>query len=147
MAAYGASTGFTLLVWIDPESWRLTNMDEEQRRATEKELLEDACTLLCGRWGMDSTIVDDSGDTYAFFSCPRFVVSSATLLRALGSLGDSVKFHRGAAGDNHKLLIRYRKCLSKYNVQDKVSEGSYSEGFEGNQSGPSWSANKRPRTK
>ncbi|QRK03684.1 nonstructural protein 3 [Duck-associated chapparvovirus 1] len=139
MAGFGGSSGFTLLVWCDRDSWRFEGMDSQQRHDTEKELLADVITLLCGRWGMEGSIVEDSGDTFAFFVCPRFVISTATLTRALGTLAGTMKFHRGSATDNWKLLVEYRKCLLKYDVPDKVSEGSFGEGFEGSQSGHAWS--------
>nr|QMI57948.1 hypothetical protein [Wood duck chaphamaparvovirus] len=148
MAGFGASTGFTLLVWVDPESWRFEGLDEEQRLAKKAELLQDACTLLCGRWGMESSIMEHSGESYAFFSCPRFVVSSATLLRALGTLASCIKFHRGSPTDKPELLIAYRQCLLKYAVPDRVSEDSFGKEFGESQSGHTWgNVSKRPRTK
>nr|WPV87702.1 nonstructural protein 3 NS3 [Chaphamaparvovirus anseriform 7] len=143
MATFGTSNGFTLLVWCDPESWRFEGLDQEQRSDKERELIQDAVTLLSGRWGMEGTIVEDSGVLYAFFVCPRFVVSTATIIRALGDLGGTIKIHRGTATDTAKLLIEYRKCLAKYNVPDKVSEGSFGEGYGENQSGTSWGKRQR----
>ncbi|UOH27025.1 nonstructural protein 3 [Chaphamaparvovirus galliform4] len=147
MAGFGSSTGFTLLVWVDPESYRLQNLAEEQRIAKKKEMLEDTVTLLCGRWGMEGTCLEDRGDLYAFFSCSKFVVSSATIIRALGDLSSCVKFHRGGPADKAEFLIRYRQCLQKYNVQDKVSDAFSGGEYEGNSVGTNWNANKRPRTK
>lgn len=146
MAGFGASSGFTLLAWVNSDTWRLEGLDEDQRADKTKELLQDCITLFCGRWGMEGTLVEDGRDLYAFFSCPRFVVSSATLLRALGTLGEAIQFHRGAASDNHRLLIEYRKCLRKYDVADKVTEDFTGSGSEASQSGQFWqSAAKRAR--
>ncbi|UOH27029.1 nonstructural protein 3 [Chaphamaparvovirus galliform5] len=147
MAGFGSSSGFTLLVWLDTDSWRLQNVAEEQRLDKEKEMLEDICTLLCGRWGMEGSVMEDSGHIYAFFSCAKFVVSTATLLRAVGDLADSVKLHRGSFGDKPEFLIRYRKCLLKYHVAEKVSDAFSGEGYEGSNAGNNWSVNKRQRTK
>lgn len=148
MAGFGSSSGFTLLAWVNPDTWRFEGLDEGQRKDKEQEMLQDCVTLLCGRWGMEATVIEDSGVPYAFFTCPRFVVSTATLLRALGGLAEGIKFHRGAPTDNYKLLIDYKKCLAKYGVPDKVSE-DYSGGEYGaSQSGASWgSGAKRPRAK
>ncbi|QMI57828.1 hypothetical protein [Chestnut teal chaphamaparvovirus 1] len=146
MAGFGSSNGFTLLAWVDPNTWRFEGMDEEQRNDREKELLDDCVTLLCGRWSMESSIVEDSGTPYAFFVCPRFVVSTATLSRALGDLAEAIKFHRGGPTDNYKLLINYKKCLVKYNVPEKVSEGSFGSDYGESQSAQAWGQQaKRPR--
>lgn len=138
MAGFGSSTGFTLLVWINPDTWRLEGLDVEQRVDKTREMLQDVITLYGGRWGMEGTLVEDGGDLYAFFVCSRFVVSQATLLRALGTLSEAVKMHRGGPTDNHRLLIEYRKCLLKYDVQDKVTEDYSGEGYAASQSGQSW---------
>lgn len=87
---------------------------------------------------MEASIVEDSGTPYAFFTCPRFVVGNATLLRALGTLQEAVKFHRGGSTDNYQLLINYKKCLAKYDVPERVSE-DFSGGESGaSQSGLAW---------
>nr|QRK03700.1 nonstructural protein 3 [Chaphamaparvovirus galliform3] len=147
MAGFGASNGFTLLVWVDPDSWRLTNMEDQQRYNKKKEILEDVITLLCGRWGMEGTFMEHSGDLYAFFCCTKFVVSTATLVRAVGDLGSCVKFHRGGSADKPEFLIRYRECLRKYNVAEKVSDAFSGGEYAENAVGTSWNANKRQRAK
>ena len=147
MAGFGSSSGFTLLVWLDTDTWRFQNMAEKQRDDKEREILEDVCTLLCGRWGMESTTLENSGKVYAFFSCPKFVVSSATLVRALGDLSDCVKFHRGGSADKPEFLIRYQQCLSKYHVPEKVSDAFSGGEYAENQLGHNWNANKRQRAK
>lgn len=146
MAGIGGASGFTLLVWIDSDSWRLEGLEEEQRLARKTELLGDVVTLLCGRWGMEASTLEDSGEPYAFFVCPRFVVSTATISRALGDLAPHVKFHRGAATDKAQLLIEYKKCLAKWNVPDRVSEGSFGEESGASQYTSTWGpAGKRSR--
>lgn len=146
MASFGGSTGFSLLLWTDPESWRFVGLDEEQRMDKEKTFIEDAITLLSGRWGMEGTVMEDSGHLYGFLTCPRFVVSTATILRALGSLADTIKFHRGSSTDRGEALIRYKKCLDKYEVPEKVSSDTFGGDFGDQGSSSSWGqAGKRPR--
>lgn len=140
MAGVGRSNGFSLLVWVDPETWRYVGLDEEQRDAKELEIVEDVVTLFCGRWGMEGSIVEERGIRYAFFTCPNFVVGTQTLSRALGDLSDSVKYHRGSPSDTAKGLINYKLCLEKYNVPDKVSEGSFGEGSGDSQYTSAWGA-------
>lgn len=143
MASFGGSTGFTLLIWIDDDTWRLEGLVGQQRDDKKRELLQDAITLLCGRWGMEGTFMETGGNSYAFFTCSRFVISTATLTRALGNLAGAVKFHRGSPTDKPELLIAYKECLAKYEVPEKVSEGSFGEGYAESQSGATWA--KRPR--
>nr|QMI57954.1 hypothetical protein [Wood duck chaphamaparvovirus] len=124
MATGFGGSGCTLLVWIDNESWRLENMDSNQKEDKKKELLEDAIILLSGRWNMESTIMESNGIVYGFLVCPRFVVGIPTVIRALGDLGGHVHIHRGGPTDSGKQLIRYVECKKRYNVPDVVSEGS-----------------------
>ncbi|UOH27041.1 nonstructural protein 3 [Galliform chaphamaparvovirus 8] len=147
MASFGNTNGFTLLVWVDPDSWRLQNLSDEQRNAKIREMVEDATVLLCGRWGMESTIMEVGENTYAFFCCTRFVVGTPTIIRALGSLADSIKFHRGGPTDKPELLIKYKECLQKYQVPEKVSNDYSSEEYGASQSGLNWNAAKRSRQK
>lgn len=143
MSAFGASTGFSILVWCDQEEPYYASLEDDERKAYEKEMLSDAITLLGTRWGMDFTYHEDKGVLYAFGVCPRFTVGIPTINRALGTLAEKVKFHRGGGTDAAISLIRYKVCKEKYGVPDTVSEGSSGTEHLETPQGSFWSAKRK----
>lgn len=143
MSSFGAANGFSILVWVDQDEPYWNSLEEPERTSYEKELLSDAIVLLGTRWGMDFTYHDDKGVLYAFGVCARFTVGIPTITRALGSLAEKVKFHKGGGTDTALALIRYKVCKQKYGVPDQVSEGSSGGEHLETPQGSFWSAKRK----
>ncbi|UOH27053.1 nonstructural protein 3 [Galliform chaphamaparvovirus 11] len=132
------TTGFTILLWVKPDSPLLGNTAPNQQHALnvreeiERSLLSDACCLLSVRWQMECSVKQTEGTLYAFGYNNRFNVSQQTVLNALGKLSQHLDFIRSGSTTTFEDLSRYRECREKWNVPEDVTTSSY--GLE--QSGP-----------
>lgn len=146
MSAFGQN-GCTILAWCNPDSELLRDatQSDDDRVKKIKELLTDASILWGSRWSIDFTWHAVNETLYIYGICGRLTIGVQTLERALGTLADHVRFHRGGPHDSWEQLVRYRSCLQKWQVPDVVTE---STGGEGNQERPSstfWAGKKTRR--
>lgn len=118
--------GFSVLLKVvdTPE-----DMDEE-------ETLQDATTLLAGRWGLDFEYSVIKDEHYAFASCSRFTVSEQTIGNALGDMVPGyIEIYKGPASCSFSQAVRFLACKTKWNVPANVS--AQSEDTSG-QGPPAW---------
>ncbi len=124
MNVMGGGQGFTVLIEA---------IKRPPECETEKELLEDALTLLNGRWNLDGTVlVDGDGKQWGWVCCTRFLVANDTLRRALGEMTpEYVRFYRGPATQTFNDAVRLVNLKKKW----KVSESSTDEAGESSSGG------------
>lgn len=136
MSLLGQAQGFTVLLEVIevPEDY-----DEPE------EVLEEALTLLNGRWNLDGSIIrDDDGKPWGWLYCTRFLVANETIRRTLGEMTPQyIRFFRGPPTQTSDDAIKLVKLKRKWKVQEDNTEnsGETSEGGTGGATG--W--RKRPR--
>ncbi len=127
----GSGQGFTVLL----EAIKLPPDCE-----SEKELLEDAITLLNGKWNLDGTVlVDGDGKDWGWVCCTRFLVANNTIQKALGEMTpEFVRFYRGPPTQTFDDAVRLVRLKKRW----KVAESNPEEGGEtssgGSGEGPPW---------
>lgn len=132
MSSWGGPAGFSLLLWVN------VCPDEE---TGEKDLLEDAVTLLSVRWGLEFTIEERNDRLYAWCYTSRFSIGEGTVQRALGDLCGHgwVGVLKCSPSTTIEQAIRFQQCKEKWSVPDAVSTSS---GDDSGTREPLW---KRPK--
>lgn len=118
------SLGFSLLIWVKPDSVLIENLEGISLKAMQDEILSDAQTLLGCKWGMDFTKIT-AGD----FCCIhgnnlRFTAGTEAIKAALGQLWHHIDFIRSTPNMTPEDLIRYKECRDKWKVGQEDTEST-----------------------
>lgn len=123
-----ASTGFSVLAWVKPESSLIAGVSESAAEQIIQQLLRDFICLLSVRWNMELQIVTIDGMKYAYGTNTRITASERTITNAIGELSEHVGFLRSIASITAEDLARYRECRNKWKVPEIVTDSFYGAG-------------------
>lgn len=118
------STGFSVLIWVKPDSSMISALTEDSAERMKRCLLSDACTLLSVRWSMDVAVISNGNQIYAYGVNTRFNVAERTIRNALGDLCEHVDLLRGTSHNTSDELVNFKECKEKWNVPEMVSDTS-----------------------